>query len=221
MTTLGERIDAAIRSSGKSGRQIADALKVNVTTISRLRSGKEENPKLKLLAGLARETGTPLAALLGLSFEVSPEDEELLLHLHAWVEEKLRAVDARSEPNGRLISTEPRPGSSRVSERPSVSGTFSAVGSDLTITAVGESMAGDGILPDDTLFVKFFSNTDPLPAGKIVACRLGEGLFVKRLAQEGDRYRLVSANPRYLPIDLTDEPFEILGVVIARAGRVE
>src|SRR5436305_619049 len=72
MSGLGERVDAAIRASGKTAKEIAAALDVDETTISRIRTGKEDNPKLQLLIGIARETGTALTTLLGGSFEISP-----------------------------------------------------------------------------------------------------------------------------------------------------
>src|SRR5437763_5398777 len=99
MSGLGERVDAAIRASGKTAKQIAEALDVDETTISRIRTGKEDNPKLQLLIGVARETGIALTTLLGGSFEISPDDERELQRFHGWIEEKLRDIDALREPN--------------------------------------------------------------------------------------------------------------------------
>src|ERR1700690_728653 len=99
MSTLAERIDAAIRSSGKTAQEIAGALGVNATTISRLRKGKEVNPKLQLLMGIARQTGTPISVLVGGSFEISGEDQVELERFRNWIDRKLTTVDALREPN--------------------------------------------------------------------------------------------------------------------------
>ncbi|HUR80957.1 MAG TPA: S24 family peptidase [Thermoanaerobaculia bacterium] len=221
MLTLGERIDAAIRASGKTAQEIAKTLSVNKNTISRLRTGKEDNPKLQLLRGIARVTGTTIAALLGISFAIAPEDADELARFRGWIDRKLATMDALSEPNARIL---PRPAlaatrDKRVADRP-VKTPFGDA-TDLLLHAIGESMIGEGILPDDMLYAVTVSASEAPPVGKLIVCRIGEGVFVKRLVVQSNGRYLLSAHPRYQPIALDDQnlPVEILGVIIGRSGR--
>jgi transcriptional regulator with XRE-family HTH domain len=229
--SFAARVDAAIRASGKTGEEIARALGVDPNTISRIRSGKEINPKLQLVIGIAREAGTRVAVLLGESIEISPEDEKELLHFRGWIDGKLMTIDARLEPNAEVRQSQAAPQirTDRIADRPSrpQSPVESPFGEDvhLTLEARGVSMTEAGILPGDTLYVATArprADASSSAIGKIVACRLGDDLFVKRLVLEHGRTVLLSAHPRYQPIRVDDaaERFEILGVVIGRTGRL-
>jgi SOS-response transcriptional repressor LexA len=222
MSILGDNVDAAIRASGKTAEEIARVLKVDKNTISRLRSGKEDNPKLQLLLGIARETNTTPAALLAQPMAIAPADEQELLRLRGWIDSKLMTLEA--EPNAEILRA-PAPvlmRESRVADRPRqpVEQPF---GQDapVVLRAMGESMIHAGIAPDDTLYAASYdATTGTLPVGRIIACRLHQGTFVKRLVSEHGRRFLLSAHSRYRPIALEDAPLEILGIVIGRTGRV-
>lgn len=223
MSTLAERIDGAIHSSGKTGQEIARALKVAPTTISRLRTGTEVNPKLQLLMGIARETGTPIAVLVGGSFEISAEDQVELQRFRNWIDRKLATVDTLREPNAEVIRgpvfvSDDR----RVADRPDRIKTPFGVEAHLMLRALGVSMVGEGILPDDIVYAVADDAANATANGKLIACRVRETLFVKRLiVQHNGRY-LVSADPRYRVIAVDEEglAFEILGIVIGRSGRI-
>jgi len=77
-----------------------------------------------------------------------------------------------------------------------------------------------GILDSDLLFV---APTRALrdAAKRIVVCRVGGTILVKRLELRVGRIRLVSCNARYAPIDVDDEDdFELTGIVIGRLGNI-
>ncbi len=221
MSTLGELVNAAIRSSGKTGKEIAEAIGVNEMTISRIRQGKEDNPKLQVLIGIARETGAPLAALLGASLQISPEDERQLQQFEGWIQEKLRTIDALGEPNAEIL---PAKGKLATRERKIADQleftTPLGVDAHMILRAIGDSMIADGILPDDTLYAVAHQPGEPMPVGKLVACRIGTEVFVKRLLFDKNRHYLSSAHPRYRPIEVERLTFEILGVIVGRSGRV-
>lgn len=61
---LARNIDEAIEQSGKTGREIADAVKVHEANISQLRRGKRDNPTLRVLLALARECRCTVSELL-------------------------------------------------------------------------------------------------------------------------------------------------------------
>jgi repressor LexA len=76
----------------------------------------------------------------------------------------------------------------------------------------GESMIGDGIMPDDLIIVR------PQPTAQnheIVAATLEHEGTVKRYRQDGRRTYLESSNPAFAPIDVTGrEDFRIIGKVV-------
>lgn len=221
MSTLGERLDAAIKASGKTAEEIARALKIARDTVSRIRTGKEDNPKLQVLIGISREAKTTVGTLLGESFALSPEDENELLRFRGWIDEKLATIDARQEPNAIILSTQaPLAARSRVADQRSF-----PFGEDahLVLRTIGDSMIGAGILADDTLYaIPAGPNAATSAVGKLIACRLGEDVFVKHLVSEHRRLFLRSANPRYraIAVDAKAESLEILGVVVGRVGKI-
>ncbi|HUP59644.1 MAG TPA: S24 family peptidase [Thermoanaerobaculia bacterium] len=214
MSNFGERLGAAIEASGKSRRQVADEVGTTQETISRLVSGAEDNPKLKSLIRLATAANTTAAGLLTEGTILTPEDERVLVQLRRWIDEKLADLDA--VPNAIIV--ESRTTSVRevqIADRP-------VDDVRLVLSALGDSMIGAGIRADDTL------HAIPAPqpeaaVGKIIACRIGESIFVKRLVSEHGRRYLVSAHPRYraIAVDTLRGEFEILGVVIGRTGLID
>lgn len=94
----------------------------------------------------------------------------------------------------------------------------------LVLRAIGDSMRDAGILAGDTLYATTRPrNAEDSAIGRIVACRIGDDVFVKRLTSGRQRHLLLSAHPRYRAIEIgPDDPgFVILGVVIGRMGRVK
>lgn len=229
MSTLAVRLDAAIRASGTTGEAIARALGITSDTVSRIRTGKEVNPTLQVLVGLARETRTTVGALLGETIDFSAEDKKELLRFRGWIDEKLATIDARQEPNAIIVSAQTTSDarSARVADRPRrptprIDHPFDEKAT-LVLRAVGDSMIGSGILADDTLYAIPTAHDAAASAiGKLIACRLGDSLFVKVLVSQHRHLFLRSADPRYRPIaiDANAESFEILGIVVGRAGRI-
>lgn len=81
------------------------------------------------------------------------------------------------------------------------------------LQATGESMINAGILDGDWLVVKL--EKDP-PKESIVVARLDGDVTVKRLSRDKAKgLCLVPANPRFEPIYGEQEPFEIVGRVVA------
>ncbi len=77
--------------------------------------------------------------------------------------------------------------------------------------ATGESMTGAGIFPDDILVVD--RSLKPKNGSIIIAVIDGE-LTVKRLSMYQGRVELLSENPRYKPIVISDEAsLNVWGVV--------
>jgi transcriptional regulator with XRE-family HTH domain len=224
MSTLAKRVDAAIKASGKTADAIARSLGIARDTVSDIRTGSQTNPTLQVLAGIAYETKTTVGALLGDSIDISAEDEQELLRFRVWIDDKLATIDARQEPNAIILSTQApsETRSSRIADLRLPQHLFDP-NARLVLRAVGDSMIGDGILPDDTLYaIPSGPNAATSAIGKMIACRLGEDVFAKRLVSEHRRLFLRSANLRYrsIAVGTKAESFEILGIVVGRAGKI-
>jgi transcriptional regulator with XRE-family HTH domain len=227
MLTFAQRFDAAIRATGKTGEEIARLAGAHKDTVSNLRTGKQDNPELQTLIRIVRVLGTTVGALLGESIRISDEDANELLRFRGWIDEKLATKDARLEPNATIVPTTTQTLSdsreSRVAEGPTklprrIENPFDT-NVHLELRAIGESMTGVGILPDDTLYAIPIDTVDSA-VGKIVACRIDEAVFVKRLVTEHTRLYLLSANPRYQSIEVNPKTFELLGTIIGRVGAI-
>lgn len=81
------------------------------------------------------------------------------------------------------------------------------------VRAAGQSMVNAGILDGDWLVVRFRNEA---PRDSIVVARLGGDVTVKRLRQhKTDGWYLQPENPDFQPIFAKDEPFEVIGQVLA------
>jgi repressor LexA len=92
---------------------------------------------------------------------------------------------------------------------------------DFALRVQGDSMTGDGILPGDLIFVR---SSPVAQRGEIVVAMLDDEATVKRFLPEADgrTAALAASNPAYRPIevDLQDERFRILGVVVGVFRKV-
>jgi DNA polymerase V len=79
------------------------------------------------------------------------------------------------------------------------------------VTASGESMIDAGIFDGDVLIVdKSLEATD----GAIVIAALNGELTVKRLSRQKERVQLIPANPKFKPIDITEEQDVVIWGVV-------
>jgi SOS-response transcriptional repressor LexA len=226
MVTLGQRVEAAIKASGKTAAQVAREAGTTSRNLSQIVTGENANPKYQLLEGIAQATQTTVGALAGNSIRMSAEDEAALLGFRDWIDGKLATIDALTEPNAEIIPAsileEP---ASRIADGRFQQSRQSPFGdANLVLRAIGDSMRDAGILSGDTLYATTrLRSAEDSAIGKIVACRIGGGVFVKRLTSERRRHLLLSAHPRYRAIEIgPDDPeFVILGVIVGRMGRVK
>jgi len=226
MLTLGQRVEAAISASGKTAAQVAREAGTSARNISTIVTGANANPKYQLLVRIAQATNTTVGALAGESIQLSAGDDAALTAFRDWIDQKLATIDALTEPNATIIpasSTAER--SRRIADGSSPSSAPGRFGdANLVLRAIGNSMRGDGILAGDTLYASTRPrNAEETAEGRIVACRIGEDIFVKRLISQRRQHFLLSAHHRYRPIEISpDDPtFVILGVVVGRTGRIE
>lgn len=77
--------------------------------------------------------------------------------------------------------------------------------------ASGDSMIGDGIYPDDVLVI---DRSVAARSGHIVVASIGGEFLLKRLQSNGGQIYLVSSNPKYKPLLITNpDDLQIFGVL--------
>jgi repressor LexA len=81
----------------------------------------------------------------------------------------------------------------------------------------GDSMIEDCIQDGDYVIVE--PRRDVRNGEMVIACLNGGEVTLKRFFREPGRVRLQPANSRYLPMYVTDEEFEVQGVVIGVMRR--
>ncbi len=224
---LGLRVTQAINASGKTRAQIIAESGIDKSSLSRIEKGHIVNLGRDRMTRLAKALGTTVGYLHGDPMVLSPEDRDELLRHQRWIYDKLRTIDARDEPNAVLIAS-----TSEATDEAQdmiadggvatldVPNAFKRGNVEHVLRAIGQSMIGAAIADNDILYAT--GAPKKLPLGKIIVCRIGHALYVKRLVTEHGRVLLISANPEYLPIEIGGDldDFEVIGVVIGRAGAV-
>ncbi|HKR63304.1 MAG TPA: S24 family peptidase [Thermoanaerobaculia bacterium] len=217
MLTFAERLDAAIEASGRTANDIANDADITPQHLSKLRNGEQKNPQLDLLLRLASALNTTVGALVGDLKTPTPEDERVLTNFRGWIDDQLVTIDALRKPNAEIARQIPSR-AKRAADRKPIDNPFDPT-VNLELDAVDDSMTGAGIFPGDKLYAIPAESAESA-IGKIVACRIGETVFVKRLVTQHEQLFLLSENPRYLAIAVDPKSFELLGIVIGRLGRI-
>jgi len=75
----------------------------------------------------------------------------------------------------------------------------------------GDSMIGDGILPRDLVVIKPQKTANQ---GELVAFQIEDEATVKRISFEAKGIKLISSNPAYAPIEVTQDRFWVIGKVV-------
>jgi len=225
MVTLGERLEAAIKAAGKTQAEVAKEAGTTPATISKIVGGTYSNSTYQLLRRIAAAAKTTLGALDGESIQLSLEDDQELTRFRDWIDSKLATIDALAEPNAEILTDhEFVVREQRVAHRKRDHAAPAAMpfGANLALRAIGESMNGAGILAGDTLYAVRRRNTTTSALDRIIACKIGDHVFVKQLTSHRRRHFLLNANPRYRAIELDpkDPRFEILGIIVGRTGQI-
>ena len=229
-TGLGERLARAIKTSGKSRQQIADEAGTTKWQISRIIHGA--NWTFDLLEEIATAALTTVGYLVGTEHALSPADDAQIESQIDWLRSKQariapranagiltatrgskRAERPRRAPAGVSILAEKSPDRLEI-EIPS---RHRSLGADVVARALDDSMIEAGILEGDLVFAIEDKNVAP---ERIVICRYAGAMYIKRIVVQGDRARLLSANPKYLTIDTALGDIEQIAIVVGRSGDV-
>jgi transcriptional regulator with XRE-family HTH domain len=206
-----ERLRAAVDASGRTHGVIASAAGLSPETLSRVLSGQHPKPSFDTVVRIAHAVDENVGWILG----------ERGFTLAATQRAELRGLIAilQSEILGAEPGLDARTAANAVRRRGEIPHAYEAAGARLIFEARGDSMLGVAIAHGDLLYVAPRNDLREC-AGRIVVARLDGETFVKQLDIRAGRTRLVSRNERYAPIDVDDGSFELIGVVVGRAGAV-
>lgn len=204
-----ERLRAAVERSGKKHSVISTEAGVDPATLSRILNG-HMRPSFETIARIAHAVNENVGWLLDeRGFTLSAEEQKQVRRVARFLDD---AAAGRTTDRERLQPNAVPSGSD-------VPGAFTARGARLVYEAVGDSMTGAGILDRDLLFVKPTRSTRDA-AGRVVVCRVDAAEYVKVLDVRGGRLSLLSRNERYPAIDVPEEHFELIGIVVGRSGAI-
>lgn len=205
-----ERLRAAVDRSGKKHSVIAMEAGINPATLSRILNGRIR-PALETIGRIAHAVNESPGWLLdeeGCFF--SAEEQKQMRKVARFLEDAaMRRMTHRErlQPNAALSS------------RSEIPRDYTARGARLVYEAVGDSMSGAGIFDRDLLYVKPTRSTREV-SGRIVVCRYEGAEYVKVLDLRGGRVALLSRNDRYPPMDVREDRFELVGLVVGRTGLI-
>lgn len=203
-----DRLRAAVERSGKKHSVISMEAGVDPATLSRILNGRID-PSLQTITRIARAVNENVGWLLDEGgYWISAEEQKQLRKVARFLED---TAMARTTHRERLQANAILSGGEEIPRA------YTARGARLVYEALGDSMHGAGILDHDVLYVKPTRSTREA-AGRIVVCRLDGADYVKVLDVRGGRMSLLSRNDRYPPIDVREEQFELIGLVVGRTG---
>ena len=179
------------------------------TTLSRILNQRTK-PSFEVVVRIARAAGENVGWLLEeCGFALNHDERKQLRSVIQFLGDAIftRVTDWRAESNATLANGADIPHF------------FVVRGARLAYEASGDSMIGAGIADRDLVFVKPTRNVREAN-GRIVVCRLDAAEYLKVLDVRAGRMRLLSRNERYSAIDVNEDRFELIGIVVGRTGTL-
>lgn len=206
---LATRLRQAIDATGEKQSWVAARANVPEETISRIVTGQSQNPQIGTLMKIAPVVGVTVGWLLGERDAAVSASEAQTLGEAIEILRRLTGTVAEPGPNavpirrGEHIPTE-----------------FASRGARWVFRATGDSLLRAGIRDGDRLYVREVRDVRQA-IGHIAVCRLGGGVYAKRLDIVRDRITLISDNDAVEPLIVRDESeFALLGIVVGRSGEI-
>ena len=214
---LGGKILAGAKARRLTQSRLAEEAGISPEALSKIINGVTADPQLDTIVRIAHVLGETVGSLLGeTGFDLDAADQQHLRTIIHWATAKLNAATQPlidSAPNAVELSI--------VADSANPAGTITSLipmdGATQIFRASGDSMTAAGILHDDYLFVRPLG-VWRMGAGKIVVCIVKGKTFVKKLEMAQRRIRLLSANERYAPIEVSRDDISFVGVVLGRMG---
>lgn len=228
--------------------RLAELAGVAFETVSRIATGKTQNPGVVTMSKIAGALGVTVGWFLGeKGFEFSPDDRAELRRFVDWSEGILKATQPEKadlhSPNVSAVNLGRRPplpsprrgraipvsatdwresfGDRREEPEVEIPEQYARAGATLVFRAEGESMTGHRIFHGDLLYVRELA--DPRQArNRVVVCVVSGSPYVKRLEFADRKVRLVSANDRFPPMVFDEDSVDwtLVGVVVGLSADV-
>lgn len=218
---MGARISALLEAKGWTQAKLAAEADVSEEAVSKIITGTTADPLHSTITRIAHALGETVGSLDGeKGFDLAAADQQFLREFIAWANRKLAAatlplIDSAPNATELEVISDSRP--AKAPHAAAIPGLLKRKGAKEVFRASGDSMIAAGILADDLLFVRR-TGVLRMAAGKIVVCKARGKTYVKTLEMTRGRIRLISADERYAPVELTREEVQFIGVVIGRMG---
>jgi SOS-response transcriptional repressor LexA len=204
-----ERLRAAVDASGRRQTAIAASAGLNQETVSRVLSGIHIHPAFDTVVRIAHAIGENVGTLIEEpAFVLTGEERAEVSRVIGYLQRAVKPITITLPVQN---ATE-----QRTAELPRQ---YYRRGARMVFQASGDSMIAAGIFDGDLLFVS------PVRAvrdavRRIIVCRVTGKTMVKQLHIRAGRIHLSSRNPRYGPINVDEDDFQLVGIVIGRMGNI-
>jgi len=207
---LATRLRLAIDATGEKQSWVAARANVPEETISRIVTGQSRNPQVGTLMKIAPVVGVTVGWLLGERGAAVSGSEAKTIAATIEILRRLTATAGEPDTNAMPVGR----GEHHIPAE------FASRGARWVFRATGDSMIGAGIRDGDRLFVREVRDVRQA-IGHVAVCRVGGGVYAKRLDMARDRIMLVSEHDGVEPLIVRDESeFALLGIVVGRSGEV-
>jgi len=214
-TTIGERLRAAIESTGLKHSWLAMEAGITPATLSNVLTGRTSDPSFSTVLAIARAIGQPLAAILDEPPQPLLDSERDVLRQAVDVlERRILRSPGRSwslAASGRQPLSE-----ADALPRHEIPAAIHRRGGRLAFRAIGDALTSEGIRDGDILYIKPASdirNAD----GRLVVCRVDGVALVRKLVITGRGIRLQAGSSSTSVPDTAT--FELIGVVVAHLSE--
>jgi phage repressor protein C with HTH and peptisase S24 domain len=205
------RLRAAIDASGRRHNAIAEAAGVCAETLSKVLNGGHARPAFDTVVRIAHAAGESVGTLL--------EEPAFVLTGEQRADVR-RVIGYLRTAAGTTLVINESPAPNAVEQRSAeIPRQYYLRGARMVFQASGDSMIEAGILDGDLLFV---APTRAIreAAKRIIVCRVAGKTLVKQLELRTGWIHLLSCNTRYAPINVDEDDFQLVGIVIGRVGNV-
>ncbi len=207
---LGKRIKEARMSCNYTLDDLASAIGLNKSTVSRYERGEIEKPKLPVIESIANELGVNAAWLIGKS-----NDRTIPLPLAKNI---IPMPEMRKIPLlGAIACGDPILATENIED---IIDLPKHIAADFALTCKGDSMINARIFDGDTVYIR---QQAVVENGQIAAVLIDGEATLKRVRLYEDHISLEPENPQYRPIVLWGEEMNtvrILGKAIAFTSAV-
>jgi repressor LexA len=216
---IGKRISIARTEKGITAKELADAISVAASTISRYEKGEIVKVKMPVIEAIARVLNVNPMWLVGKS-----EYKKVKDMLNAWKTEPPKGTfkpEMKKVPMlGYAAAGQPLENlDGQDTYYVQVDGTQKV---DFCITVRGDSMIGAGINDGDIVFVH---QQPTIENGQVGCFEIDRNrVCLKRFYKTADGVMLVSENPKYAPMMFTAdncEDFKVLGLAVIKQSNIK